>query len=86
MVETVLALLLGITMTVVAGGFWWAKREWTYLRDLNRGVELLMDRIASLESRKHQVSYTQTDQKAGGILHNYKPRTWNEDMPEAETH
>jgi hypothetical protein len=79
-----LGVLLGVTMSAVAGCIWFVRREHRYVRDLNHGCTLDHDRIYALEQRKQTLPVISNGAPADELRPKLRYRTWNEDavMPE----
>lgn len=75
----ILGVLLGITMTVLAGCIWFGVREYPLLI---KAEESLSERIAILERRKAVITEAATVQPKPARV---AARQWSEDVPAAET-
>lgn len=80
----ILGVLLGITISVLAGAIWFVRIEH---RVYTKAVSELEDRVAVLERRKaFSPDATQALNKSSEPtkVAAYRPRTWNEDTAQAE--
>jgi cell division protein FtsB len=79
----ILGVLLGITMSAVGFGAWWLKKEYLFLRNLNRIVEVDDARIMLIE-RRRPVAAPEAAAQTPAPGPKLRYRTWNEDavMPE----
>lgn len=78
----ILGVLLGITMTLLAGGGWWALREH---KSMSANLVSLAERVAIVEKRR----VLPVVEQAGSmpVISQAKPvklRAWSEDAPIAE--
>lgn len=80
----ILGVLLGITITVLAGAIWFVRNEY---RVYIKAMSAVEDRVAVIERRKaFSPDATQALNKPSepAKVAAYRPRTWNEDTAQAE--
>lgn len=88
MATTVLALLLGVTITVVAGLTWFVRKEKTGRCDLDYGCQLkfaaIEERFVALERRKAVIAEAVASQPKPAGVGGVRPRSWSEMKNELE--